>query len=261
MITLLSPSKSVKYTGAPTIPCTQPIFHQKTKQLVSLLATMSPDQLASTFRVSQSLAELNYERYQSWQSTKTHLAAWLFSGDVYNGLDADSLQPDDINYAQHAIAILSGLYGILRPTDAIRPYRLEMGTRLTVDKQTPHLYGFWGDAIAQYIAAEGHTEVLLCASTEYTKAVEPHIPNEITVVRPCFMQRHGDTLREKGLFAKYARGRMARWIIDNRYNSLERVKQYNIDDARYSPEHSDATTYTFILPDSFSLAGRFTKAQ
>ena len=222
------------------------------------MRSLSKTGLQEELQVSKPLAELNYQRYQNWNKLKPKPAFWLYSGDVYNGLDAFSIDNNSADFAQNHVAIISGLYGILRPFDSIKPYRLEM--KLPVKGPWgENLYAAWANKISEYLASLKEDTVLMCASKEYAKAVTSRLPDDVTVVTPRFMQETDNGLKEKGLFAKYARGAMARWVIDNRLESLNGLQNYTQDGFLYSSELSSESEYVYIVPKDFSLKGRFTK--
>ncbi len=255
MLILLSPSKSVMKQSQPDdLTMSSPLFSDKTDLLVAKLQTLNQKKLKKTLQISDVLAELNYERFQSWNVAKKRAALWMYGGDLYNGINAYSLQKDDIPYAQKHILILSGLYGLLRPLDEVQPYRLEMKLPFS-PKKNQTLYGFWGNDLAQYVDGQ---ILLMCASPEYTKAITPHLSEDAQIITPRFMQKTKDGIKEKGLFAKYGRGSLARWCIDNKINDPNDVKKYNQDGFAYSHDLSSNNSPIYIIPSDFSLKGRFT---
>lgn len=260
MLIILSPSKSVTVKKPPLkIASTDILFPEQAKELVTSLKKLPLHRLAETLQVSDALAKLNYNRYQQWTSTETTPALWLYSGDVYNGLDAFTMSKSDVTFAQKNLLIVSGLYGLVRPLDAIKPYRLEM--KLTyAGKWGESLYGAWTDHIASYIENSGEQTILLCASKEYAKAVTNKLANTIRILTPRFMQETDNGLQEKGLFAKYARGALARFVIDNKLTSIHGLQKYSQDGFSYSSDLSTETELVYIIPKDFSLKGRFTQS-
>jgi len=258
MLTLLSPSKSVTDKKIPlNISPTNALFPDTTDQLAKSLQKLSKKQLRSSLEISEQLADLNYKRYKAWESTEEKSAFWLYSGDVYNGLDAFSLNKLDVNFAQKHVAIISGLYGLVRPLDAIRPYRLEM--RLPYSgRWGENLYEAWSEKLSNYMNRTGHTIILMCASKEYANAAAKNLSDTIRVITPRFMQETGDGLKEKALYAKYARGKLARYVINNRLDSLNGLQNYAEDGFSYSKDLSTDNELIYIIPKDFSLKGRFT---
>lgn len=236
----------------------QPLFPLKTEALVSKLQKLSQNKLTQTLEVSQKLGQLNYDRYQQWEETPKRAALWMYAGDVYNGIDAYSMSKDQVVYAQQNLLIVSGLYGLVRPLDAIAPYRLEMRLPFAAGK-TKDLYDYWEEEAKSYFSALNEPVILLCASQEYAKLIERSVPKDTKTIRPRFMQKNGTSYREKGLFAKYARGALARWVIDNKITSPKQLQKYRQDGFSYSSELSSESEIVYIVPQNFSLKGRFTK--
>ena len=210
--------------------------------------------------LSDNLAELNFQRYKDF-ATPFHLgnakqAALVFNGDTYLGLKANTLDEPAMEYAQQHLRILSGLYGILRPLDLIQPYRLEMGAKFQ-PPEFNNLYDFWGDqitkAINEVISHQNDHTVINLASLEYFKAVKT---NELIgpVVTPIFKEVKNGQTRTIGMFAKRARGSMARFIITNRLDSAEGLKDFNSDGYEYRNDLSDERNWVFtrLQPSSRS---------
>jgi len=259
MLVLISPSKSITDKSPPfSVSSTDALFTDQTDDLIHDLQKHSASKLQKTLDVSKSLANLNYERFQNWTKTDTKSALWLYSGDVYNGLDAFTMNKSDVAFAQKHIGILSGLYGFVRPLDAIRPYRLEMKLHYS-GPWGDSLYSAWSKTLADYIKHTGNETVLMCASKEYAKAATKDLSGSIRVVTPRFMQETEDGLKEKGLFAKYARGALARFVIDNRLTDINGIQNYTKDGFSYSKDLSKGDELVFIIPKDFSLKGRFTQ--
>jgi cytoplasmic iron level regulating protein YaaA (DUF328/UPF0246 family) len=248
----------MKQSPPAELKVTKPLFLEKTSELVDKLSKYSPKQLAKVLEVSQPLADLNYERLQNWQSTPKRPALWMYSGDVYNGIDAFSMNEKEIVYAQNKLLIVSGLYGLLRPLDEVQPYRLEMKLNFKVGK-TRNLYEYWGSRINDYLSKTNEKTLLMCASKEYSKAVTVNLDDSIKVITPRFMQETKDGLKEKGLFAKFGRGLLARWIIDNQIDNPSKLPEFNEEGFVYSSDLSTEDEVFFIIPKDFSLKGRFVK--
>lgn len=259
MITILSPSKSVTNRTPPVdVQQTEVLFPDQTAKILAKLQALSVQDLQHELQISERLAELNYDRFTHWSKTPTKSALWLYSGDVYNGLDSFTMSSENIAYAQNHILIVSGLYGLVRPLDAIKPYRLEM--KLSFSGQWGRdLYQAWQQPIADYIAQTKTTTILMCASKEYAKSVVGKLPSNIDIITPRFMQQTPKGLTEKGLFAKYARGALARWVINNEVESIHALRNYKQDGFTISEQYSTANEIVFIVPKNFSLQGRFTK--
>ena len=249
MLILLSPAKSLDYATplAADVAPTPAQFVPQSQELIDLLRQQSPQALASLMKISDPLAALNVARYQAWttdESTATARPALLaFNGDVYDGLQARSLSRADLDWAQQHLAILSGLYGVLRPLDAMQPYRLEMGTRLATAKGA-NLYQFWGTQIAQHINAQlsgnAAAVVLNLASQEYFKSVD-RSALRARVVECVFQDYKAGVYKIVSFHAKRARGLMARYCIDQRATAPEQLHHFNaagyaFDAAASAPE-------------------------
>lgn len=259
MIILISPSKSIMKQSPPAgLKLSERLFPEKTDKLVNKLQALNTKQLANLLSISPELADINHSRFQNWDETEKRPALWMYSGDVYNGIDAYSLNNKQIDYAQEKLRIISGLYGLVRPLDAIQPYRLEMKTN-TKKLVSKDLYEYWKEEIATKLQLLKDEYVLICASKEYSEAVLAGLPEDITAITPRFMQETSDGLKEKGLFAKFGRGLLARYAIDNEISKPDELKKFNKDGFTYSVELSSPTEMVYIIPKGFTLKGRFTK--
>lgn len=252
MLTLLSPAKDLSTGPFPQIAKpTLPVLLEHSEPLVKKLRGYSAKRLADLMDISPKLAELNHARFKEW-STPFNVknatpAAFLFNGEAYRGLDARSLDAADLQFAQHHLRILSGLYGVLRPLDLIQPYRLEMGTSLPVARKK-NLYAYWGDRISTALKSdldEGSNVIVNLASTEYFKAVRPMVLGA-RVVTPVFKDRSASGYKVVMVHAKHHRGGMARFIIRNRILEPEKLKQYKEDGYSYSAEDSGADEWVFL---------------
>ncbi|MEZ4687362.1 MAG: peroxide stress protein YaaA [Bacteroidia bacterium] len=252
MISILSPAKTLDYSTAPTTESySQPVFQDETNMLAKQLAGMKPKKLATLMHLSDKLANLNFERYQEFgfpftkENAKQALLA--FKGDVYQGMSVDDYVSEDFDFAQNHLRILSGLYGLLRPLDLMQAYRLEMGTKMK-NKRGKDLYAFWGSKIAQKlnedIASSGSRVLVNLASQEYFKAVDTEAL-EAALVTPHFKEYRDGKLKIIALFAKKARGMMADYIIKNRINEVESIKDFGIDGYRFDEAHSTETNWVF----------------
>ena len=220
MIIVLSPAKTLDYESPlVTKKHSEPLFPDRVAELVDILAAKSPSDLGSLMSISDSLSELNFERYQDWEPTFTpenaRPAILAFKGDVYHGLNVEEFDARDFNFAQNHLRILSGLYGVLRPLDLMQPYRLEMGSKLA-NPAGRDLYGYWGDTITERLNAdlEGSRPKALInlASQEYFGAVNVG-KLDARVITPVFKDLKNDHYKVISFFAKNARGRMASWIV------------------------------------------------
>lgn len=233
MLILISPAKTLDFDTPPTSPrFSQPELLQHSEQLIEQLRTMPPQQISKLMKLSDKLASLNVARYQSWSrpfSTDNAKQALLaFKGDVYTGLDAQSLSEEDLGFAQQQLRILSGLYGLLRPLDLMQPYRLEMGTRLA-NARGSNLYQFWGEiitaAVNQALCEQGDDLLVNLASNEYYRSVQPKRLNA-RVITPVFKDYKNGEYKVISFYAKKARGLMSRYIIQHRLSSVDALKEF-----------------------------------
>lgn len=252
MVIVLSPAKSLDYQTPPTLPeYSQPAFLDQSQLLIDGLRKLSPAEVASLMKISDQLAVLNVTRYAEWGQPFTPLnakqAVLAFNGDVYEGLDAPSLSPAALQFAQAHLRILSGLYGLLRPLDLMQPYRLEMGTRLG-NPRGKDLYAFWGqritDALDISLRATRARVLINLASAEYFKAVRPKILS-VPVIQPVFEDWSNGRFRVISFYAKRARGLMARFVIANRLTEAAALKDFVADGYAYAAEPSTASVWVF----------------
>ena len=236
MVILISPSKTLDFVKPiNNLPFTQPEFVKEASILIKPLRKLSVDQLMSLMDISPKLAQLNQERFFLWRpefSAETARQALLaFRGDVYTGLDAETLNFSAIERAQEKIRILSGLYGVIRPLDLIRPYRLEMGTNLTVGKHR-NLYEFWQKKITSKIREDldkgGSNLLINLASVEYFKAVDQK-KLKAEIVTPEFREGKNGTYQMVSFFAKKARGMMTRFILQNGIQLEEELRAFDLE--------------------------------
>lgn len=252
MLTLLSPAKTLDFDTPPiTEKATQPEFLEKSADLVDVLKQYSPDELGKLMKLSPKLAELNADRFQQWTLPFTKdnakAAVLAFKGDVYTGLDAESLTEKDLEFAQQHVRILSGLYGVLKPLDLIQAYRLEMGTRLENPKGK-NLYEYWGDtltqALNQEVQASGSNTIVNLASNEYFSAVNTKLLNA-ELIAPVFKDEKNGQYKIISFYAKKARGLMTRWILENKLNSAEALIDFNVAGYRFNEEESTKNNPVF----------------
>jgi cytoplasmic iron level regulating protein YaaA (DUF328/UPF0246 family) len=252
MIFLLSPAKSLDYETPPHVAATaDPGFLTQSAALIRLLRKQSVQEVAALMSLSPALAELNVKRYKAWRREFTDAnskpAVLAFNGDVYEGLDAASLKAADLAWANEHVAILSGLYGVLRPLDRLQPYRLEMGTRLPNPKGDT-LYAFWGDTLARHLGArladEREPLIVNLASQEYFKAV-PRKTLRAPVLECVFEDWKPGGYKVISFFAKRARGLMARFAIQNRVKHPQALQQFDSDGYAFAPDASDDARWVF----------------
>ncbi len=268
MLILLSPSKTQDFdspvpAGFPTPSL--PAFRARSLELVEILRERSAQDLAHLMDISPKLAALNHDRFQHFAprftATNSRPCLRAFQGDVYDGLEAEHFTPAQIAWAQDRLRILSGLYGVLRPLDRIQPYRLEMSTRLPNPKGRD-LYAFWGEALAEAINAAakavGTDIVINLASEEYAKAVSQKAL-KVQIISPQFKEASirkdgGNQLRILALFAKRARGMMARHVIEKRGKSMKALQGFGYGGYTYDPDLSTPETPVFTRPQPTAKA-------
>jgi len=252
MLAILSPAKTLDYETPLTISkSTQPDFNSESQELISRLREFASAEISSLMKISDNLAELNHRRYAEWQTqadtTNARPAIFAFKGDVYQGLDAQTLAARDVNFAQKHLRVLSGLHGLLRPLDLIQPYRLEMGTRLTT-RRGSNLYQFWGDKITDSInqaLAQQTSKVLVnLASNEYYQVIQPErIEGRILTIN--FKELRDGKYRFVSFSAKKARGLMARYMIDKRIIRPNQLRQFDVDGYAFNEALSSDDEWIF----------------
>lgn len=252
MLMIISPAKTLDYnTPAPTTEHTQPDLLDRSQQLIDIMQEKDSFDIAELMKISMKLADLNASRFREWQrpfsTDNAKQALFAFKGNVYTGLDADTLDETGIAFAQNHLRILSGLYGLLRPLDLMQPYRLEMGTRLA-NPQGENLYAFWGSLITeklnQTMKEQGDNTLLNLTSNEYFKAVKVKELNA-EIITPVFKEKRGDSYKIISFSAKKARGLMSRYIIDNRIAEPEAIKTFNLDNYIFNSELSSGNEWVF----------------
>ena len=257
MIIVLSPAKTLDYEFETDGNHSVPSFLSQSSKLIGQLKKKEPKDIASLMGLSDKLATLNYDRYQSWTASKkasndSKPSLLVFKGDVYQGLQAEDLTKKEMNFAQKHVRILSGLYGILRPLDLMKPYRLEMGTKLETS-QGKNLYEFWGDKIQKNVLDElkyQKSDLLInLASKEYF-TVLGKVPEDVNVISPAFKDYKNGKYKIISFYAKKARGLMARWIIQNKITDFENLKDFDVEGYKYSKAESTSTTPVFLRKQS-----------
>jgi len=231
---------------------TQPSFLDHSQILVNILQAFPSSKIQTLMKLSDKLGELNYNRYQQYMTPFTQNnarpAITAFQGDTYVGLEASTLSNQDLEYAQNHLRMLSGLYGLLRPLDLIQAYRLEMGTKLGTERGED-LYDFWGDLLTNACNDEiqGHQDktIISLASHEYIKAIK-HKSLNSQLITCHFKELKDNEPKTIGLFAKRARGAMARFMIQNRIETPEGLKDFNTDGYQFMSKLSDHENYVFL---------------
>ena len=252
MLFLLSPAKALDYETPPsTATHTQPLFVKQASELIDVLRDKSMQDIADLMSLSDPLAGLNVARYQAWKPKFTpqnaKQAVLAFNGDVYEGLDAKTLQDKDLAWAQDHVCILSGLYGVLRPLDLMQPYRLEMGTKLATDKGK-NLYQFWGAQIAQYLnqraVEQGESVIINLASEEYFKSVDRKTLQP-RVVACVFEELKAVKYKVVSFMAKRARGLMVRYAVEHRATTPDALQGFDTEGYAYVPAASEPDRLVF----------------
>ena len=253
MLVVISPAKTLDLQTPPhTQRFTQPQHLEDAEVLIEQLQQLSPDDIAQLMKLSDKLAALNVARFGSWQTPFTldnaKQAFLTFRGDVYTGLDADSLSEDDLNFAQDHIRMLSGLYGLLRPLDLMQAYRLEMGTKL-VNARGKDLYAFWGQKITDWVnealATQTSPTLINLASNEYFSAIKRTKING-RIIDIDFKDAKNGQYKIISFYAKKARGLMTRYIIDQRLDNPEAIKAFDTAGYYFSPEQSSENKWIFL---------------
>lgn len=249
MLVVISPAKAMTMDPAPDLPMTQPRFAQDASHLAAVARGLSVDDLAKLMSISDKLAQLNYDRFQGFDAPgETKQAAMAFAGDTYKGLEFKTIDADAQAWAQDHLRMLSGLYGVLRPFDMIRAYRLEMGSRLKTDRGAS-LYAYWGDRIAEALVADaqaiGTDRIVNCASTEYFKAADRK-SLALRVITPRFLEDKGGAPKIISFYAKQARGAMARFITEQRITRDQDLLEFDTGGYRHSAELSTEASPAFV---------------
>jgi cytoplasmic iron level regulating protein YaaA (DUF328/UPF0246 family) len=253
MLSVISPAKTLDFDSPPTTRrSTQPEFLEQAAALVADARQLEPSDIRSLMGVSENIAELNHRRFMNWQQPfsldNAKQAILAFKGDVYTGLEAETLSAAQLAFAQKHLRILSGLYGLLRPLDLMQPYRLEMGLKFA-NSGGGNLYEFWGDRISESLNRQlrrsGSPVLLNLASNEYFKSVHPGALDG-EVITPVFKDLKGGKYRVISFFAKKARGQMARFIIEGEITDVAALKKFRAGGYRYNSSMSSAPELVFM---------------
>lgn len=255
MFVLLSPSKKMNFSHElpqhVTARLSQPQFLARTSALVDTMEGKSVEQIKALMKLSDNLAALNHERYQSFDDNPTMAAWFAFEGDTYKDIPKELYDAEDFAWAQDRVRILSGLYGALRPLDVIRPYRLEMGTRLAHEGYA-NLYQLWTDtltaALDLAVTQAGAPYVINLASKEYVSAVELNALS-VPVVSPSFQDEKDGVYKIRSFYAKRARGQMADFIVRNRIETLDDLMTFHGAGYTFVPDESSPLTPVFKRSD------------
>jgi len=253
MLVVISPAKRLDWSER-DVATTQPDFIDDANRLAKTARNLSLKDLQKLMNLSPDLSRLNRDRYRDFQASPqvqdVRPAALAFAGDTYLGLEASSLDPEELDWAQDHLRILSGLYGLLRPLDAIQAYRLEMGSRLKT-RRGASLYEYWRDQLAKALNAQAaalETDVLLnCASQEYFSAADTKAL-KLRVITPTFLEDKDGQAKMVSFFAKKARGAMARFIIQNRVSDPDQISEFDLGGYVYQPHLSAHNKPVFVRP-------------
>lgn len=249
MLTILSPAKTLNLDKQELVSeYTLPVFIKDSERLVTVLKKYSVKKLSELMKINSKLAQLNYERYQEWNphfNTENAKQALLsFKGDVFTGIGAETFSKEDFNFAQQNLAILSGLYGLLKPLDLMQAYRLEMGTPLKTRKWK-NLYDFWGDKISILVNEMLEGDVLInLASNEYYKAINKDLLKG-SIITPTFKENRNGTYKFVHIFGKKARGLMTRFIIQNKITDPNEIKLFDLEGYYYNDRLSTEFEWVF----------------
>lgn len=239
MIVVISPAKSLNFeTPSPTDVSTLPAFMKDADYLAGRLKKLNPTELAALMNISSKLAMLNADRYAGWKKATSKQALFAYDGDVYDGMNAGTFNENEIEFSQKHLRILSGLYGLLKPLDEIKPYRIEMGTPFATPKGD-NLYKYWGtritDLLKKQLKTSGTNTLINLASQEYFASVQPG-RLKCRVITPTFRDKNKGEYTTISFFAKKARGMMCRYIIQNQITDFEMLAGF--DEAGYLLNHN-----------------------
>lgn len=259
MLIVVSPAKTLDYESPlATQQYTQPELIEHSAELIKVCKKLTPADISTLMKVSDKIAGLNVARFQQWSEIFTpdnaRQAILAFKGDVYTGLDAQTMSEEDFDFAQAHLRMLSGLYGLLKPLDLMQAYRLEMGTKLANERGS-NLYQFWGDVITtelnKALNAQGDNVLINLASNEYFKSVKTR-QLDAQVITPIFKDYKNGQYKVISFFAKKARGMMARYIIDNRIDSVEDLTRFDAAGYYFDEQESTPTELVFKREESYT---------
>ena len=248
MLAIISPSKTQDFSQCDIDIFSQTRQIESSNELVGILKNKSKSQIAKLMSISEKLSELNFDRFQNFQLPFTlknaKQAILAFKGDVYNGINAPELSHEDLEFAQGKVRMLSGLYGVIRPLDLIQPYRLEMGTKLS-NAKGGDLYDYWGSDISSVLNEDEPDLIVNLASNEYSKAIDKKTLNA-DILDIVFKEKKGDNYKVIGIYAKRARGLMVNYIIRNRLDKPEELKDFTDEGYRFDKGLSNDSSWVFL---------------
>ncbi|MGB1805367.1 MAG: peroxide stress protein YaaA [Candidatus Pseudothioglobus sp.] len=248
MLAIISPSKTQDFSQCDIDIFSQTRQIESSNELIGILKNKSKSQIAKLMSISEKLSELNFDRFQNFQLPFTlknaKQAILAFKGDVYNGINAPELSHEDLEFAQGKVRMLSGLYGVIRPLDLIQPYRLEMGTKLS-NAKGGDLYDYWGSDISSVLNEDEPDLIVNLASNEYSKAIDKKTLNA-DILDIVFKEKKGDTYKVIGIYAKRARGLMVNYIIRNRLDKPEELKDFTDEGYRFDKGLSNDSSWVFL---------------
>ncbi|MGB0545445.1 MAG: peroxide stress protein YaaA [Candidatus Pseudothioglobus sp.] len=248
MLAIISPSKTQDFSQCDIDIFSQTRQIESSNELIGILKNKSKSQIAKLMSISEKLSELNFDRFQNFQLPFTlknaKQAILAFKGDVYNGINAPELSHEDLEFAQGKVRMLSGLYGVIRPLDLIQPYRLEMGTKLS-NAKGGDLYDYWGSDISSVLNEDEPDLIVNLASNEYSKAIDKKTLNA-DILDIVFKEKKGDNYKVIGIYAKRARGLMVNYIIRNRLDKPEELKDFTDEGYRFDKGLSNDSSWVFL---------------
>ena len=248
MLAIISPSKTQDFSQCDIDIFSQTRQIESSNELIGILKNKSKSQIAKLMSISEKLSELNFDRFQNFQLPFTlknaKQAILAFKGDVYNGINAPELSHEDLEFAQGKVRMLSGLYGVIRPLDLIQPYRLEMGTKLS-NAKGGDLYDYWGSDISSVLNEDEPDLIVNLASNEYSKAIDKKTLNA-NILDIDFKEKKGDNYKVIGIYAKRARGLMVNYIIRNRLDKPEELKDFTDEGYRFDKGLSNDSSWVFL---------------
>ena len=248
MLSIISPSKTQDFSKWDINICSQTRQLDSSNELICILKNKSQAQISKLMSLSEKLSKLNVDRFQKFKIPFTldnaKQAILAFKGDVYNGINAPTLSTEDLDFAQDKVRMLSGLYGVIRPLDLIQPYRLEMSTKLSNAKGND-LYDYWGSDISDVLNDDESELIINLASIEYFKAIDKKSLNA-KILDIVFKEKKGDSYKVIGIYAKRARGLMVNFIIRNRLDNPEALKDFSDEGYRFDRELSNDSTWVYL---------------
>ena len=248
MLAIISPSKTQDFSEGNIDIFSQTRQLESSNELIGILKSKSKSQISKLMSLSEKLSELNFDRFQKFKLPFTldnaKQAILAFKGDVYNGINAPDLSSEDLEFAQSKVRMLSGLYGVVRPLDLIQPYRLEMGTKLS-NAKGPNLYDYWGSEISNVLNEDESDLIINLASNEYFKSIDKNTLNA-NILDIVFKEKKGETYKVIGIYAKRARGLMVNYIIRNRLENPEALKDFSDEGYRFDRDLSNDSSWVYL---------------